>query len=229
MEKYRGKIKKIKELPPEERPREKLFKYGPEYLKNYELLAILIGRGTKREDVFEISKKILDHYGNFKHTENLKVETIQKVFDLPFVASCQVVAFFELAKRLFSQKNEIYLRNPKEVFEYVKEISKNKKEIFKGLYLDVKNKLICDEIISIGTINASLVHPREVFYPAIKHNAVSIILIHNHPSGDPTPSEDDIKITKSLLKVSKIMEIEILDHIIVGDKNYFSFRERGII
>lgn len=229
MEKYKDKIKKLKEIPPEERPREKLFKYGAEYLRNYELLAILIGKGTKKENVLEISKKILDHYGNFKNTENLKVETIQNLFELPFVASCQVVAFFELAKRLFSQKSETYLRNPKEVFEYVKEISKSKKEIFKGLYLDVKNRLICDEIISIGTINASLVHPREVFYPAIKHNAVSIILVHNHPSGDPAPSEDDIKVTKSLLKVSKIIEIEIIDHLIVGNENYFSFREKGIL
>jgi|Deesub1362A_J573_1020465.scaffolds.fasta_scaffold00122_17 DNA repair protein RadC len=222
-------IKKLKDMPLYERPREKLSKHGPEYLKNHELLSIIIGRGTKKEGVLEISKKIIDHYGNLKYTGNINVVKIQKIFDLPFVASCQITAFFELAKRLFSDKGEIYLRNPKEVFEYAKEMSRSKKEIFKGLYLDVKNRLIYEEIISVGTINASLVHPREVFYPAIKHHAVSIILVHNHPSGDPAPSEDDIKITKSLLRASKIIEIEILDHLIIGNEKYFSLRERGII
>jgi len=226
MEKY---VKKIKEMPEEERPREKLLKYGPESLRTYELLSIIIGKGTKKENVIDISKKIIDSYGNLKNIENLSVKKVQELFGLPFVISCQVVALFEIAKRIYSKREDVYLRSPKEVFEYVKELSKNKKEIFKGLYLDVKNRLICDEIISIGTINASLVHPREVFNPAIKNHAFSIILVHNHPSGDPKPSQDDINITKSLIKASKYIEIEILDHIIVGRENYFSFKENKII
>ena len=218
---------KIKDLPEEEKPREKLKKYGPSVLKNYELLSIILGKGTKKEDIFNISSRIIDEYGSKAIMNETRVAQIKELLNLGDVHACQVVACFELGRRLFGKSKEIIIRTPEDVFKYLSDMKKLNKEYFRGLYLDVKNKLIYDEIISIGTLTTNLIHPREVFYPAIQHKAVGIILAHNHPSGDPTPSDDDIKITKQILDVSKIMDIEILDHIIIGDESFVSLKEKG--
>lgn len=218
---------KVKDLPEEEKPREKLKKYGPNALKNYELLSIILGKGTIKEDVFGIAKRVIDEYGSRAITTEADVEKVKKILEIGDVHACQVVACFELGRRFFSQTKEVYIRTPEDAFKYLSEMKKLNKEHFRGLYLDVKNKVIRDEVISIGTLTTNLIHPREIFQPAIQYSAVGIILAHNHPSGDPTPSEDDIKVTHQITEVGKVMDIDVLDHIIIGDEQFVSLKEKG--
>ena len=215
-------VLKIKDLPHDEKPREKLRKFGPQALKNFELLAVILGRGTKKEGVLELSRRLMKQYGKQAAFHEGDVGNLMRLFNISFVQACQVVACFELGRRLFSKEREIFLRSPEEVFEYVKEMFLLKKECLRGLYLDTRNKLIKDEIISIGTLDRSISHPREIFFPAVLYSAASIILVHNHPSGDPTPSPEDIEFTKRIKEASRIMDIELLDHIIVGNGRFVS-------
>lgn len=216
---------RIRDLPEEKKPREKLRKYGPASLKNYELMAVILGKGTRREGILELSKRIMSQYGDQAVLSQGDVDTLEKVLSLSPVQACQVVAAFELGKRLFGRSTEVFLRSPEEVFEYAKDMARLKKEHLRGLYLDTRNKLIRDEVIAIGTLNASLAHPREIFHPAIDSHAAAILLVHNHPSGDPSPSKDDIELTKQVHKASKILDIEVLDHVIIGSQNYCSLKE----
>ncbi|UCD71489.1 MAG: DNA repair protein RadC [Syntrophobacterales bacterium] len=216
---------RIRDLPEGERPREKLKKYGPASLKNYELMAVILGKGTRREGILELSKRIMSQYGDQAIFSRGDVDILQRVLNVSTVQACQVVAAFELGKRLFGRPTEVFLRSPEEVFEYAKDMTRLKKEHLRGLYLDTRNKLIRDEIIAIGTLNASLAHPREIFHPAIESRCAGIILVHNHPSGDPLPSKDDVELTRQIYEASKIMEIDILDHVIIGSQDYCSLKE----
>jgi len=216
---------RIRDLPEEDKPREKLRKHGPAALKNYELMAVILGRGTRREGILELSQRIMSQYGEQAIFSEGDVGKIEKVLGLSPVQACQVVAAFELGKRLFGRPTEIFLRSPEEVFEYAKDMARLKQEHLRGFYLDTRNRLIRDEVITIGTLNESLAHPREIFHPAVEAHAAAIILVHNHPSGDPYPSREDIELTKQIYQASKIMEIEVLDHVIVGNKRYYSLKE----
>jgi len=220
--------KTIKDLPKVERPREKLIKYGPEKLSNSELLAILLRSGKKGENVVELANKILKRF----RSDKLSYLTFDELKDYPGLGpakACEIVACFELGKRLLKgKKARIYLK-PKEVWEELKDIRNNKKEHFVIFYLDSRNQEIKREIISIGSLNANLVHPREVFEPAVRNLAAQIILAHNHPSGDTEPSEEDLTITKRLVEAGKIMGIEVVDHIIVAKNGFFSFKEKNLI
>lgn len=220
---------RIRDLPKDEKPREKLIKYGVGSLRNYELLSIILGKGTKKEDVFAIAIKTIEEYGSKAIVNETNVRKIQKLLNLGEVHACQVIACFELGRRLFSKTKEIYIRVPEDAFKYLVEMRSLNKEYFRGLYLDVKNKLIRDEIISIGTLTSNLIHPREVFQPAIQYSAVGIVLVHNHPSGDPSPSEDDIKITKQIIEAGTCLEIDILDHIIIGGNKFVSLKNKKVI
>ncbi len=216
---------RIRDLPEGEKPREKLRKHGPSALKNYELMAVILGKGTRREGVLELSRRIMAQYGGQAIFTEGDVGKVEKVLGLSPVQACQVVAAFELGRRMFGRHSEVFLRSPEEVFEYAKDMARLRKEHLRGLYLDTRNKLIRDEVITIGTLNESLAHPREIFHPAVEVHAAAIILVHNHPSGDPFPSRDDIELTKQILEASKIMEIEVLDHVIIGSKRYYSLKE----
>jgi len=223
------KVKKtIKELPKVERPREKLIQYGPEKLSNSELLGILLRSGKKGENVVELAGKILKRF----RADKLPYLTFDELKNYPGLGpakACEIVACFELGKRLLKgKKARIYLK-PKEVWEELKDIRDNKKEHFVIFYLDSRNQEIKREIISVGSLNANLVHPREVFEPAVRNLAAQIILAHNHPSGDPEPSEDDLTITKRLAEAGKIMGIEVVDHIIVVKNGFLSFKEKNLI
>ena len=220
---------KITELPLEERPREKLKKYGPRALKNSELLAVILGRGTKKEGVLEITNRIMKNYGNEAILNETNVEKLKELLSLNEVHACQIIASFELGRRLFSETKEVYIRNPNEVFNYLRDMGNLNKEHFRGLYLDVKNKIIHDEVISIGTLDRNIVHPRDIFHPAVKSFSAGIILAHNHPSGDTTPSEEDIAITKRMVETGKVMGIDILDHVILGKNGFTSLKEEGLI
>jgi DNA repair protein RadC len=198
---------KVMDMPPEDRPREKLKKYGPEVL----------------------SKRIISEYGEQPILSQTRVEKVINRFNLGEVHAGQLISCLELGRRFFGEsKDGMYIKTPKDAYEYLSDMRKIKKEFFRGLYLDVNNRLIHDELISVGTLTTNLVHPREVFYPAISKRAVAIILAHNHPSGDPEPTEDDIEMTKQMVNVSKIMEIELLDHVIIGNNKFVSLKQRGV-
>lgn len=216
---------KLKELPVDARPREKLTLLGPSSLRNYELLACVLGKGTVKEDVISLSRRLIGQYGNNLFDQNYTVKDLQELFSLGFVQACQITAMAELAKRLLSEKKDHQFLKPQDVFEFCKNMNFLKKEHLRGLYLDVKNRLLRDEVISVGTVDKTLSHPREVFKPAIEISAVSLILVHNHPSGDPTPSKEDIEFTKKIKNLSEIMELELLDHIIIGENSFVSLKE----
>lgn len=222
---------KLKKLPEQQRPREKLIRYGPDVLKNEELMAIILNTGYRGETVLELSHRMIKEYGSKAITQEKNVGRLMETLDIPPVKACQVVACFELGRRFFKEEPGRLptLRSPEDAYRYLEEMKKLKKEQFRGLYLNTRNKIIHDEIISIGTLTANLVHPREVFQPAVEYLAAGIIIAHNHPSGDPNPSEDDLKVTRQMQKVGKMMAIDLLDHIIIGNERYVSLKNKGLM
>ena len=223
------KVKKIiKNIPKIDRPREKLIQYGPEKLSNSELLALLLRSGNKDVNAIELAGKILKKFGA-KKLPNLTFKDLKKITGLGPAKTCEIIACFELGKRLLKDKKAQIFLTPKEIWEELKDLKNHKKEHFVIFYLDSRNQEIKRETISIGSLNANLVHPREVFEPAIRNLAAQIILAHNHPSGDPEPSEDDLEITKRLVESGKILGIEVIDHIIIAKNDFFSFKERKLI
>ena len=219
---------KIKDLPKIERPREKMERYGAEKLSNSELLAILLRSGSKGVNVVELSKKILAKFSG-NGLAKASIEELKNTFGLGKAKACEIMACFELGKRLLQDKKSCLILSPKEVWEELKDIRDNKKEHFVIFFLDSRNQEIKREIISVGSLNANLVHPREVFEPAIRYLASHIIIAHNHPSGDTEPSQEDLEITKRLSEVGKILGIEIIDHVIVSKEGFLSFKEGKLI
>ncbi len=218
----------IHDLPIILRPREKLIRYGPEKLSDAELFAIILRTGRKGENVLKLSEKVLKKFNKEKIT-NIKYTDIINFQGLGNVKACEIIATIEIGKRIFENKKvNIYL-SPQEIYQELREYSFAKKEHFIVLFLDSRNQEIKREIVSIGTLTASLVHPREVFEVAIKNNAASIILVHNHPSGNSSPSEADIDITKRLVKAGEILGIDVLDHLIIVKDIWFSFKEQKLI
>ena len=225
------KVKKtIKELPEFERPREKLVKKGTKALKKEELLAIILRTGLKGKNAVEVAKDILEKYGD-KKLLDASYEELRNIRGVGPTKAVQILAAIELGSRLFKEKSEkeVYINSSEDAIKELAHIKENKKENFVVLYLDARNKLIYKETVSIGSLNANLVHPREVFEPAVRYLAAQIVLAHNHPSGDPEPSEDDLEITKRLIESGKILGIEIVDHIIITKTGFTSFKEKNLI
>lgn len=229
-EKYYIPIKKLAES---ERPREKLIKYGVGSLSNVELLAILIRTGTKNNSAIDLSQKILSfHSEGIRFLADCTLEELMQIKGIGLSKACQIISAIELGKRLAmsSLTHTPYIKSPLDVANvFMEEMRYYKKEYFKIILLNTKNQIITVEDISIGSLNSSLVHPREVFVRAIRKSSSSIILLHNHPSGNPEPSAEDIKITKRLIEAGKIIGIEVLDHIIIGDGKYISLKEISAI
>jgi DNA repair protein RadC len=224
------KIYSMKEIPEEERPRERLVKWGPDALKNHELIAIILGKGSRKEDVLSLARRIVDDYGEKQLSFEKDVQHLVDTLNLTTIQACQIIATIELGRRFFGKaRKDVFLNSPVDVYHYLKNIGKFEKEVMHGLYLDVKNKLLKDEVISIGTVTCSLVHPREVFKPALSNSAVGVIMVHNHPSGDPEPSKEDIDLTKRIKKVSEYIDIELLDHVIIGENDYRSMKTEGFL
>lgn len=219
---------KIKDLPKILRPREKLQRYGPSKLSNSELLAIILRTGKKGENVVEMAEKILRKFGT-ENLPNINFGELKNYPGLGTTKTCEILACFELGKRLLKNKKSVLILSPKGVWEELKDIRDNKKEHFVIFYLDSRNQEIKREVISIGLLNANLVHPREVFEPAIRNLAAQIIVSHNHPSGDLEPSDEDLTITKRLVEAGKILGIEVIDHIIVTKDGFLSFKEKGLV
>ena len=221
---------KIKDLPKIERPREKLVAKGAENLKDSELLAILLRTGKAGKNVIEIASQILTKHSK-KRLLQMTYQDLVKIGGIDSAKATTLLAAFELAKRALevNDTNLPTISTPKDVVAQLTDLRHNKKEHFIALYLNARNQLVYKETISMGTLNANLVHPREVFEPALKHSAAGIMVAHNHPSGDPKPSEDDLEITKRLLEAGKMMGVELLDHVIIATSNHFSFKEERLM
>ena len=214
----------VRDLPNEYKPREKLSRLGARSLTSHELLAIILATGTKREGVLGMCHRILKEYGEKPLSSAKDVKKLAAELDIPLIKAMQIVACFELGRRFFQKKDEQMptLRTARDVFDYLLDMRSLPKEHLRGLYLNSHYKLIHDEVISIGTTDASIIHPREVFRPALECGAVAVILAHNHPSGDTTPSRADMEITSQLIEAGRLMGIRILDHIVVGKTGFVS-------
>lgn len=223
---------RIKEINQNERPMEKVLLYGVNSLSNSELLAILIGSGTKKKNAIILADELLKFKIKDKDLLYTSVEKLMEIDGIGLSKATRILAGLELGKRLskIDKFNSVSLSDPDSVANYLFEYFRDSyKEEFCVLLLDTKNKIIAIQNVSVGTINQSLVHPREVFRYAIMKNSNSIILCHNHPSGDPTPSREDILITERLIMAGDYIGIKILDHLIIGDKNYVSLREKDLV
>jgi DNA repair protein RadC len=218
------KIKRIRDMSEGEKPREKMILDGVGSLSLAELLAIVLGVGTKKEEVFSMASRLLREYGEKAIATQKNPLNIAKDLNIPQTKACQIVACFELGRRLFQKKpgGLITIRNAAQAFNQLKDMGGLKKEQFRGLYLNNHYQLVHDEVISIGTIDASIVHVREVFRPALEYGATAVIIAHNHPSGIIKASRADTEITDKLLAAAKILDIEILDHLIIGNDKFLS-------
>lgn len=219
----------MKELPETERPRERLRAAGPSALSEAELLAILIRTGTRGVNAVELSHRVLKEV-ELSDASSVSMNRLKSIDGLGEVKAGQVVAVVELARRIVSKgRDGSRIRKPEEVYEEVRHDLDPRRECFVGLYLDTKAGLLRKERVSIGSLNRSIVHPREVLRPGVLDGAASVIVAHNHPSGDPSPSEGDIEVTRRLEAASEIVGIELLDHVVVGEGSYVSLAEEGLI
>ncbi len=223
----------IRDLPINERPREKMLNRGAQILSNAELLAILVQTGSRNESALELGQRILELMNEGIHElNNTTVQELCKIKGIGQSKAVQVLAAVELAKRINMDHYLVKERilSPKDVYSFIGQDMKHlKKEIFRVVFLDTKNKIIDYEDISMGSLNSSIVHPREVFNRAIKKSAAGVILMHNHPSGNPSPSNEDISITKRLVKAGDLLGINVLDHVIIGLGKYCSMKEDNLM
>jgi len=237
----------IKDIPAGERPRERLGQLGPAALSLAELIAILVGSGSQGVTAVELGQRLLSYGATRQGQAPTKTGAAQEALALRFLASatthdlCDIpgigeakaavlVAAVELGRRLASRRTErVVVTSPQDVPGlFMEEMRPLEKEEFRVLLLDTKNHVMGSELCSVGSLSSSIVHPREVFKAAVRRAAASVVLVHNHPSGDPTPSREDIDVTHRLIEAGKLIGIEVLDHIIIGDNRYVSFREQGL-
>jgi DNA repair protein RadC len=222
---------KITDLPYNERPREKLIRYGASELSNSELLAVVLRCGTKSENIINLCNRILIEAGGLNGLFDFSCEEFMKINGIGAAKATQLLSIAELSKRFKSFKSgEISkIKSPKDAVDLImEEMRYLKEEHLKVIMMNTKNIVISIKDVSIGSLNSSIVHPREVFLEAIKKSSASILICHNHPSGDPTPSTEDIEITKRLIECGKLLGIDILDHLIIGNGRYISLKEKGI-
>jgi len=222
----------IKELPVDLRPRERLLNEGAGVLSEIELLAILLGSGSQKTNVLDLSAQILTRFGSLRLLVDATVEELSQITGVGPAKACKIKAALELAKRLsrYTAAEPAQIKSPGDAAQMVMESLRClDREHFWSLLLNTKNRVITIDKVSVGTLNASNVHPRELFRTAIKKSAAAVILIHNHPSGDATPSKDDLEITRRLCDAGRIIGIEVLDHIIIGDNRFTSIKTEGLM
>lgn len=222
----------VKEMPMEDRPREKLKAFGASVLSSAELLAIVLRTGNREETAVTLAQRILNNFGGLRELQACSVEELSSVKGIGLAKAAQIIASLELANRLAKSRTATrpIIHTPEDAAKLLMtEMRWLQKEHFRILLLNTKHHVLSIPTISIGSLSASIVHPREVFREAIRSSAAAIILAHNHPSGDPSPSDEDIKITKRLTEIGKLMDITVLDHIIIGDGRYLSMKDKGIL
>ncbi len=213
---------KLKELHRVELPREKLVKYGPKRLQSEELFAIILGSGIKGVNVLTLARTVLKHIEKNKNETSL--ESLLKIKGLGTTKALQIISILEISRRL-QEKEKVEILSAKDVWQQCADFRGSKKEHFAAFYLDTQNRLIERQIISVGTLDSSLVHPREVFEPALRLSAASVIVAHNHPSGDLVPSGEDLRLTKRLKGAGELIGINVLDHIILSGSEHGSIAE----
>lgn len=223
----------LKDLPWQEQPRVRFLEKGPEQMTTTELLAIILKTGTREHSALALANNIIKEINTISDLKGLSIQALTKIKGIGLVKAIELKAAFELGRRVYYETEpitKICLNHPVKIFEHFKYIINNKpQEYFYCLYLDCKKNLLKKQLLFIGTINISVVHPREVFKYAYQTSATAIICIHNHPSGDPEPSPEDIKLTEALVKIGLLQGIKIIDHIIIGQNTYYSFYENKMI
>lgn len=222
----------LRDVPQEERPRERMMNYGAEALSHAELLAILLRTGTKDESVVHLANRIMRQVGSIRQLVDLSIEELTEIKGIGTAKAIQIKAGIELGRRITrTGKEEVKaIRSPRDAADLlIEQLRYLQKEHFVCLFLNTKNHIISQETLSMGSLNASIVHPREVFRAAIKCSSASVIFAHNHPSGDPTPSPEDVALNKRLVEAGKIIGIEVLDHLVIGDMKFVSLKEQGLM
>lgn len=215
----------IKEMPNNERPRERLLNYGVKSLSNSELLAIILQTGNKGESVLDLSKRILYKIEKPSLLLNMNVEELMKIKGVGVAKGCMIVAAIELTRRLYEdldEKKECIYDVSDVYYLFNRELDVLEQEHFFVIYLNMKNKILSKKLLFIGSLNSSLVAPREIFKHAMRFNAASLIFVHNHPSGDPTPSKNDIITTTKLVEAAQTIGIHVIDHVVIGKKSCYS-------
>lgn len=223
-EQPRQYILRVKDLAEDDKPREKLIAVGPNNLAVSELVAILLGVGTKKEEVLAMATRILKEYGERAIVNETNPKRLAEALEIPLPKACQIVASFELGRRFFEQRagKAIYISTAQQAFDYLKDMGSMQKEQLRGLYLNSRYQVIHEEVISVGSLTSNIVHPREVFQPAIEYGAAAIIIAHNHPSGRLEETYADNEVTQRLLVASNILGIDLLDHLIIAGDEYKS-------
>ncbi|QED48791.1 RadC family protein [Cytobacillus dafuensis] len=222
----------IKDFPQDERPRERFIQNGPQSLSTHELVAILLRTGTKDESVLQLSNRLLTHFEGLRLLKDASLDEITSIKGIGTAKAIQLLAAVEIGRRIsnLSFDDRYTIRSPEDGAKYVmNDMRFLSQEHFVCLYLNTKNQVLHKQTIFIGSLNASIVHPREVFKEAFRRSAASIICAHNHPSGDPTPSREDIEVTKRLSECGKIIGIDVLDHLIIGENKFVSLKEKGYL
>ncbi|UCZ55355.1 DNA repair protein RadC [Bacillus shivajii] len=222
----------IRDVPKSERPRERLLREGAHALSNQELIALLLGSGTKNESVIQLSARVLQHFDGLRLLKEASVKELQDIKGIGEAKAVLLKAALELGKRIrqLPPEDRYVIKSPEDVAEFMMEEMRHlTQEHFVALYLNTKNQVIHKQTIFIGSLNASIVHPREVFKEAFRYSAASIVCLHNHPSGEPSPSHEDIEVTKRLTECGRLIGIDLLDHVIIGDKKYCSLKEKGYV
>jgi DNA repair protein RadC len=221
----------IRDLPVQERPRERLLHAGAEALSTTELLAILLRTGTRTESALRLAERLVATLGSLKEVAEATVEQLCQVKGVGPVKAVAIKAAIELGKRVaaFSPEMRPAVRSPEDVAQLVMaDLQHAAREHFKALLLDSKNQILRVVTVSVGSLNESIVHPRELYREAIRHSAAAVIAVHNHPSGDPTPSDEDIQVSVRLRDAGRLIGIDLLDHLIIGDGRWVSLKERGL-
>jgi DNA repair protein RadC len=220
------------ELPQSDRPRERLYAVGAGALADAELLALQLGSGRRGKSAVDVAREMLADYGSLADVASREVAELARVPGVGRAKAARLVAAFELTRRLRARTPGVRTRlsSPAEVYAAFGPLMEDlRREVFRVALLDAQNGLLRDRVISEGTLSASLVHPREVFKPAILESAASVILLHNHPSGDPTPSREDIRLTRQLVEAARLLDLRVHDHVVIGRGRFVSLAERGII
>ncbi|ANE47167.1 hypothetical protein SY83_13830 [Paenibacillus swuensis] len=222
----------LRDVPNEERPRERMQQFGASALSNAELLAILLRTGTIAESAVRLAQRLLQETGGLRPLVEMRTEELMKFKGIGSAKAIQIQAGIELGRRMGRTQlpETVTVRSPEDAANYcMEDLRYLQKEHFVVLFLNTKNHIIGQETLSMGSLNASIVHPREVFRAAIQRSSASLICVHNHPSGDPTPSPEDIAMTRRLIEAGEIVGIDVLDHIIIGDLRYVSLKQQGLL
>lgn len=223
----RYEYRSLREIPKDLRPREKLKKHGPKALSDEELLAVILGTGTREMDVLSLSREIVKE--GWERLKEMPLEELRSLKGIGEVKAVQIKALIELSERIRRPGGGFKILDPKTACEYLKERFPDHKECLVALYLDLSHRVVGEEVVAVGSLNRVFVQPKEVLFKAVKLSAYGILVAHNHPQGNPEPSKEDVAFTKRLKEACQLLGFELVDHLIVSEEGCLSFKERGIL